>query len=406
LPDHLSDERIAMRGCRLAAVAFGTCLLLACARPAPPAHEAYIWQRAWTPAVSTAVLDQTPVFAGWRVLGLQMTGTQQIATQPDLAALASSATPVRLVVRIEGARLRPAIAALLAALQPQIAHWRAAGVALVGIEIDHDCASAALADYADWLGALRGALPTDLKLSITALPSWLERADLDAVLAAVDESVLQVHAVTRPDRDLFDAAAASRWTRAWAMRAPHAFRVALPAYGVRVSTDAQGAIEAVDAEADIERSGPSGRELRADPQVVASYLRQVSDDVPRQLVGFVWFRLPVAGDRRSWSAQTLAAVIGGQPLTPRFVVESSANDGGSLDLRLRNGGNLDSAPSAVDLPAHCRLGDALGRYRLQATATGSLRLVPEANAWLAAGAVMPIGWVRCDESLPPEWELR
>jgi hypothetical protein len=88
------------------------------------------------------------------------------------------------------------------------------------------------------------------------------------------------------------------------------------------------------------------------------------------------------------------------------VVESSANDGGSLDLQLRNSGNLDTAPPAVNLPAHCRLGDALGRYRLQTTATGTLRLVPEADAWLASGAIMPIGWVRCDDSLQAKWELR
>jgi hypothetical protein len=356
--------------------------------------------------VGTAVLDQAPAFAGWRVLGLQVTGTQQIAIRPDLAALAGSARPVRLVVRIEGARLRPAVAALTTLLQPQIAHWRAAGVVLVGIEIDHDCATAALVDYADWLEELRAALPRDLTLSITALPSWLESAALDDVLAAVDESVLQVHAVARPDRGLFDTDAALRWTRAWAARSSRPFNVALPAYGVRASTDAQGAIEAVDAEADIERSGATGRELRADPRTLAAYLRQIGDDAPRQLAGFVWFRLPVAGDRRGWSTLTLAAVIDSQPLAARFVVESARNDGGSFDLRLRNEGNLDQLPPTVDLPADCRLGDALGRYRLLTDAEGTLQLVPEADAWLEAGAVMPIGWIRCNESLLQEWELR
>ncbi len=381
--------------------------LAACQRePRQFPHDAYIWQRNWTPAVSTAVRDQTPVFAGWRVLGLQVTGTQQIATRPDLGALAGSARSVRMVVRIEGARVRPQVPALLTTLQPQITQWRAAGLDLVGIEIDHDCATVALGAYADWLAQLRAGLPAELRLSITALPSWLESAALDAVLTAVDESVLQVHAVSRPDRALFLASDADRWTRAWAARAPHAFRVSLPAYSLRVSTDAQGGIAAVDAEGDIERTGATGRELRADPREVASYLQGTTDDAPPGLAGFAWFRLPVSGDRRGWSRHTLAAVIDGQPLAPRFVVESSANDGGSLDLGLRNRGNLDATLPAVDLPAHCRLGDALGRYRLQTTAMGTLRLTPEDNAGLAAGAVMPIGWVRCDDSLQPEWELR
>ncbi|MBK9656674.1 MAG: hypothetical protein IPO66_14915 [Rhodanobacteraceae bacterium] len=77
-------------------------------------------------------------------------------------------------------------------------------------------------------------------------------------------------------------------------------------------------------------------------------------------------------------------MIGGQALEARFVVESAINAGGSADLRLRNRGNLDAMPPAVDLPAHCRLGDALGRYRLQST-KAALQLAPDPDAWLAAG---------------------
>ena len=104
--------------------------------------------------------------------------------------------------------------------------------------------------------------------------------------------------------------------------------------------------------------------------------------------------------------ETVVVEIDSQPLAARFVVESALNDGGSFDLRLRNEGNLDQLPPTVDLPADCRLGDALGRYRLLATAEGTLQLVPEADAWLEAGAVMPIGWTRCNQSLQQEWELR
>ena len=115
---------------------------------------------------------------------------------------------MRLVVRIEGARGPLAVPALWAELEPLLARWRAGGVDVAGIEIDHDCATAALDDYASWLRELRDAMPRDLKLSVTALPSWLESPALDQVLGAVDDSVLQVHAVQRPDHALFDAASA------------------------------------------------------------------------------------------------------------------------------------------------------------------------------------------------------
>ncbi|MBK9656673.1 MAG: DUF3142 domain-containing protein [Rhodanobacteraceae bacterium] len=240
-------------------LAFGL-VLAGCAPSALSHHEAYIWQRQWTPAVVAAVSLQQSVFAGWRVLGLQVIGSQKIDVRPDLAALASSARPVRLVVRIEGARGPLAVPELMDRLSPLIDEWRGAGLELSGIEIDHDCATAALDDYASWLRELRGTLAPALKLSITALPSWLDSAALEQVLAAVDDSVLQVHAVQRPDRALFDAASARAWTLAYAARTAHPFALALPAYGVRVDTDAQGRVRAVDAEADIERSSASGRD--------------------------------------------------------------------------------------------------------------------------------------------------
>ena len=87
------------------------------------------------------------------------------------------------------------------------------------------------------------------------------------------------------------------------------------------------------------------------------------------------------------------------------MVESATNAGGSLDLRVRNVGTLDARPPLIDLPAHCRLGDALGRYRLQST-KAALQLAPDPDAWLAAGERMDIGWVRCDETLEQEWMVQ
>ena len=66
---------------------------------------------------------------------------------------------------------------------PVPARWRAAGVDVVGLEIDHDCATAVLADYARWLAANRP--PAPLAWSITALPTWAGAPALPAVAAAL-----------------------------------------------------------------------------------------------------------------------------------------------------------------------------------------------------------------------------
>jgi hypothetical protein len=379
--------------------------LSACAPPPPLTHEAYIWQRLWTPALASAVPGQASSFSAWRVLALEIHAEQRVLLSPDLPLLADSARPVRLVVRIDGTRLPLTALALSAQLLPQIERWRRAGIDLRGVEIDHDCASSALADYAVWLRQLRIQLPRVLELSITALPTWIGTDALPGLLAAVDHSVLQVHAVDRPDRGLFDADRALAWTDAYARLAPHPFAVALPAYGVRVSTNADGRVLAVDAEAAINTSGTSGRELRAEPQIVAGYLQALRRARPSGLRGIVWFRLPLVGDRRAWSATTLAAVIAGAPLRAEFRVVTQRTDTGAFDLSVANVGNLDAPAPTIDLPEHCRFGDGMGQYRLLATGH-SLGLQPRPETWIMAGQNVRAGWARCTGSLDQEWLLR
>ncbi|KAG0755400.1 hypothetical protein G6F22_020623 [Rhizopus arrhizus] len=83
--------------------------------------------------------------------------------------------------------------------------WRHAGITVAGVEIDYDCATSKLPAYRDFLAALKSRLGPDSALSITALPTWLNSPELDALLKMADESVLQVHAVLNPTQGLFDA---------------------------------------------------------------------------------------------------------------------------------------------------------------------------------------------------------
>jgi hypothetical protein len=384
-------------------------ILAACQRPTVELpHEAYVWQRQWTPAVVEA-LAQPAHLSALRVLALEVDGAVMHRAAPDLAALAGDGRPMWLVVRIEGSRLPLAAEALAPVLSVLAGHWQQAGVRLAGIEIDHDTASAALADYAQWLRSLRPLLPPDVPLSITALPTWIEQPALGELLAAVDGSVLQVHAIAHPREGLFDADRAEDWVRRYAALVPHDFRVALPAYGVRVALSGER-VTAVDAEAVVPTTGPAGVELRADPERVAALLAEINGDRPEGLAGYLWFRLPVAGDRRSWSAHTLAAVIAGESLRARFVLEVSPSDGGAVDLALVNRGNLDALPPPLRLPPDCTAADGIGHYhRVSPT---PIRLDPISGARLLAGARMAVGWARCAPPLAAvpgvevEWRSR
>lgn len=391
------------RSVRLSGLLALLALLAGCA--APPAllpHQAYVWQRAWTTPVKQAVMDDTLPLQGLRVLAWQIDDHGAVAAGVDAETLAQRALPVRAVLRIEGHRPRLAAATVAAHARKTLTRWRAAGVRVDGIEIDHDCASASLDDYARWLVELRALLPEDTLLSITALPTWLDAPGLAALRAASDESVLQVHAIDARSGTLFDAAEAADWARRWGDSSPRPYWVALPAYALRVQQDARGKALIVDGEGAIDHSGAAGREWRADPTAVSELLVSLQDEPSPALRGLLWFRLPVEGDRRSWRTQTLKAVIDGAPLVADFHVAAQRSDPALHDLVLHNTGNRDAAlPARLALPAGCDSGDGVAGYRWDAATPALIHAAPVSERpWLAAGARQPVGWVRCAAPLP------
>lgn len=384
------------------------CLIAGCARVSLPLeHQAYVWQRVWTPAVIDAVHAAPADFSALRVLVAEMRIDGELQPMnPTLAALAQTGLPITAVVRIDG-QLAPASSAvllpILTSLQQQFRH---AGIVLRGIEIDHDCASARLPQYTILLAELRQKLPPDLRLSITALPTWLQTGDLETLLAPIDEAVLQVHAVQSPERGLFSRTQAATWIAAFAARSSKPFRVALPAYGSRVDWDENGRVIAVTSETSPLRAGIEQRELRADPREVAMLLKALQHDPPPHLLGIVWFRLPTADDQRAWRISTLHAVIADQQLRAEVRVQLSLREApGLYDVLLENRGNLDTdLPASIRVTASGCQADGLNGYVLpddeNVPAEKDLRWKLQKSARLAAGQQRIIGWLRCTDSLP------
>ncbi len=362
----------------------------------PLTDDAYVWQRRWTPAVAGALAASADRVATWRVLAAQArAGGDLVETAIDAAALARTARPVVAVVRIDGRLLLWDPQTLLVDLQALVARWRTLGVALAGVEIDHDCGTAQLAGYARFLEQARTALPADLRLSITALPAWLAAPALDAVLAATDEAVLQVHAVEHPSAGLIDPARALAWVLRFDRRTPKPFRVALPTYGSRVAWDDDGAIRAVESETPL-LAPHRATELMASPVAMAALRRDLATAPLRHLAGIAWFRLPTDADRRAWSLATFHAVLDGRPLAARLDVISTPGETPALrNLLLVNEGDGDAAlPRLVRLPATCALADGIGPYRLERDAAGA-RLMRVQAGLLHGRHAVTIGWMRC-----------
>ena len=401
MPAAMDEERAVReawkRGWRWLAMAMLCAGLAACGHPsAPLQHDAYVWQRQWNPAVTSALAQSADVIRQWRVLAAQTDARGQLqAVALDRAALAATHRPVVLVVRIDGQLPQWDAQALLAQTLSLRDSWK--DLPIAGIEIDHDCGTARLPAYADFLVALKHALGAT-PMSITALPAWLASDQLERVTAQTDEVVLQVHAVQSPRAGLFDPALARSWIDRFAVRVSKPFRVALPSYGSRVAWDDNGRVVAIESEAPLLAGGREASELIAAPADVAKLLASLRDDPPKGLAGIVWFRLPTTQDARAWSLPTWRAVMAGAPLKEMLAVFFQPGAvPGAADVVLRNDGEVDAQlPARIELPAGCSIADGVNGYVL-AHQAGQPSLRRERDGWLRAHYQRAIGWARCGD---------
>ncbi|MBH3309126.1 DUF3142 domain-containing protein [Pseudomonas mosselii] len=373
--------------------------------PAPPLdQQLYIWQRQWRPAHEQALAESRADFSTLRVLALQAqpkAGWSRALV--ELPKLRSDGRPVIAVVRLDGQLPALDVQAAGTHIAQLLADWQAAGVNPSGLEIDHDSGSARLPGYTQFLLKLREQLPPGVKLSITALPAWLDSPHLPALLQVVDSSVLQVHAVSDPRRGLFDPNRAKTWAERWGRVSDRPFYLALPAYGVALLADTGGA-PLVESETPLNRAGER-RELLADPQQLADLGRQLRDKPPAHLAGLIWFRLPLPSDRRAWSLTTLKAVARGDALASQWRLELSGQ-AGLYDISLVNVGNLDlPVPARVELNVEsCDAADGLNGYRLQQSPQ-HLVFNRQSSVRVAAGGRRVLGWARCHGIEQGAWNV-
>jgi hypothetical protein len=361
--------------------------------PPPLLQDAYVWQRVWTPALLSALQSSRDVVAEWRVLAAE---TDAAGTLRPIAvnwsALATTGRPVIAVIRIDGSLRHWNEDSLLAKIGDLVAGWRQLPFPPVGLEIDYDCGTAQLASYAGFLVRLRSKWYG--RLSITALPTWLSSPAMDQVVAAADETVLQVHAVRAPQNGLFDPDLARQWVDAFDRRTTTRFRVALPDYGARIVRRDDGSILAIESEEPRLAGGDQATEILAKPADVARLLADLVRMPPDHFAGIVWFRLPTADDARTWSPETWRAVMAGRDLHTQLAVFARASaTPGMVDIVLVNRGSIDAElPRTVGLPQGCTLADGINGYALDAQNISLHRLQ---TALLRAHRERTIGWMRC-----------
>jgi hypothetical protein len=384
----------------------------------PLPQEAYVWQRAWTPAVREAV-GQASDFAGLTVLAAEIdlshSPLRAFRVGIDWQALRTTGRPVGLALRI--GRFQgwgrgtgrfadePETVRQLADLAGELAQEaRSHGLELREIQIDYDCPESKLSDYPVLLDAVRRSV-APAPVTVTALPTWLRHQRAFRSLSRkADGVVLQVHSLRTPSKpgervDLVDPDEAARAVEE-AAKAGRPFRVALPTYAYGAVFDRRGNVVGLSSE------GAGTAEVAANPDAMAGLVRRWTADRPAELAGLVWYRLPVASDTRNWARPTLKAVMAGR--APRREIRTLLRrpSPALVEIDLVNTGEAEvPLPSPVDLRWDSDIliaADGLSGYRLLRSGPREARLespepIRELTRALRPGERRTIAWLRFQE---------
>lgn len=400
-------------------------LLSSCSRgvrQTPLPAQAYVWQRVWTPEVSSAV--SSAKFAALHVLAAEVRikdgKFESVQVEPDWPALKSSGGRFGAVLRIHASVGRngwsePLVNELLTLCKGTIRRFENAGVPLTELQLDYDCAESRLADYARVLESLH----TDIPICITALPAWLRHETARALLALSPDYVLQVHSLHLPKNGGLTGLMDMDETRQAVRRAVEIgvpFRVALPTYSCVVEFADDGRVREVHAEdmpAGLALGGRKYAVLDSDAYALSELVADWQAHAPELMQAVIWYRLPVSTDRLNWPPELLPKVARGETLKRGWHAEVRRAAEGHHEIVLRQTGDApDDLPREIlvswqgDDVEGC---DGLRGYALQGHAPGRLGLRlerPERFGRVRSGEERIAGWLRLPKNITGEVTVR
>lgn len=414
----------------LVALGAGLVLLLVFQRPARRAngllaHEAYLWQRAWTQPVREAVASHANHFRQLVLLNAEVSWQDKLPqvahVAPNYATLRDLKSPVGLALRI-GPYPGPfttndAVTVFLADLAAALVQRaKTNGLSVSELHLDFDCATSKLDGYRVWVEAIQCRV-APLPVTITALPSWLRSPAFKRLAEAAPNYVLQVHSVERPASfdapfTLCDPVEAQRAVeRAGRIGVP--FRVALPTYGYALAFDKAGQFLGLSAEGP-RRNWPEGaklREVHSNPLELALLLQAWTANRPAAMRGVIWYRLPVAVDNLNWRWPTLGAMLAARVPRESFHAAMRRVGTGLVEISLVNDGELDiSSRLAVEVRwsgARLVAGDGHRGFQLVDGGPSAASFQTQTQpSRLRAGESLMVGWLRFDRDCEVTCEVR
>lgn len=379
-------------------------------------QEAYVWQRRWNNDVREAVMRSQELLDSLCVEVAEMSrrnGKIEVANAGvDWTLLASLKKPPGLAWRIGAPVIaqgwtKEARDEIGRMIFDSMAKARAHGIAISEAQIDCDCPTRLLGEYAGFMESLN-ALDGGVHWTFTALPGWLRSSDFKRLARASDGFVLQVHwlrpAALAEGKATLMISTEAREAVAQASRIGVPFRVALPTYGSAVITDASG--RWLDVLSEEQSDPPGGKQLieaQSSPDECLLLVAEWGKSRPAWLTGIAWYRLPVAADRRNWSWLQFEAVVRGRKPVARFELALKSNTEGWEDVMVNNAGDGDAlAPQIFRIEAAGVLAaDGVNGYHAEEIAGGTFRFSIVKSSQLKAGQTLPAGWLRRGNSGAP-----
>lgn len=292
------------------------------------------------------------------------------------------------------------------------------GVEVQECQLDFDCAQRNLAGYKLWLQALRPVIHPQ-RLVITTLPAWLKEPAFLPLVREIDAYVLQVHSVPSAAETgrhaLCDTTLARKWVKqASALGVP--FFVALPTYWCQAGYASNGKLLGITMDSVQPPWPPETRLLKfaTNADDLADLIAEWKRQRPCAMEGILWYRVPVATDRRNWHWATLDAVMAGR--RPQHRLEVLTQGDNPIDLSLINTGEADEVLNlSVTVTANAEVSaiDTLPGWSYTSTRLpkGDTQVVfqflpQEPAIYLTPTSKRGIGWLRYETNTRPQITIK
>ena len=213
------------------------------------------------------------------------------------------------------------------------------------IQIDFDCPISKLANYAEWLKEIRKRLPSEIKLSITAVMSQMRAKDFKETLPYCDYFVLQIHNIANHSNKLkiFDFNKSIQAILE-ADNFSKDFIVALPTYSHFIKLK-NGKVEKIYSEnfnVNLAKDTSNFVAVRAMPIDVANLRDTITQQKLKNYKGEIYYRLPSGDEISNWSISTLLNVMNNPASKLKQNFETTTEQKQHItEIFLHNTGNID-----------------------------------------------------------------